>query len=1287
MNERRITLYMSLTLLILSAAVPLLRGQTATSGLVRGTVTDATGGVVPGATVELAEVSTGFVQKQVTNEVGQYIFPNVKPGDYNLTITAAGFRAFRVERLRVEVTKSYQQDARLELGEVSETVTVEAETRIELQTVDATLGNVISVKALPALPIFTRQVNELLTIQPGSTPAGEVTGARRDQSTFSLDGLDVTNQSVGGTGTYMYLGVHSVEEFRVGVANPNASFGRAAGGQVALIGRKGTNELHGAAYWYHQNDNLNANTWDRNRTGLKKPELKDNRFGGRLGGPIWKDRTFFFANYEGRRFPRSTDIDRLVPTETLRQGVLRFRDAAGNVNSYKLATSTACGDGTQPGDPRGIGLSPAISALWAKMPAGNDPTGGDGLNTISLRGTVSNPQNNDFYMLRLDHNLSNNWRIDVSGRYFKQITQNATQLSLIGGNIQSMSQSPVRQDMVSLGLAGTIRPTLTADFRFGWVRNRGGVEPTRPNVAAQMLKITGTDSRDGLIALDLGARGGTYDLLAEPIDVATQVARKQSNNNRNYQTNADINWIKGPHAMQFGTHLRYLPTLHERDDKVFGSLGALVAQIDSDLGAVRLPTSVAPPVCGGAVTTNCILANDLQRWNRLYASVTGIIDNVSVMAVRDGNFKPLPYGSMLVSDTSKLWAPEFYFQDVWRLRPSLTLTLGVNYNFQTPPVEKLGRYTLQIEKETGAVIKAQEFLKKRRDAAARGEIYNPDFAFMPIRSSGTDKVFDIDWNNIGPRAAAAWNPSFTEGFLGRILGNRKTVIRGGYSLVYDRQNTVQSVIIPSLGIGFAQTLNVTTPPCNATGSGGPGCNPSSTNQALSLFRVGVDGPIPTPVVPEQTVPASPFWCRTGSSSCLFPEILSFQVDPSILVGKNHAFDLTVQRELPWNQLIEISYMGRYADHLPQSMNLGQAPYNFLDKTSGQTFAQAFDAVAIALRTGATVASQPWFENQVPGGTSYIASAAKASFINGNVNSLFLTIDQRRMSNGLAPFQNYMSQMFLLRSGTGRSNYHGMSISLRKRFSQGLVYDLSYTFSKSMDQLGDWQNAASVMPNSFDLDAEYGPSNFDITHIFNGWWVYEPPFRSGNRVFDKIVSGWQLSGIFRAQSGNPLVVIQGSQVWGGSLYLGFNSGAIPTTDVKQFGNSVRSNVSGSGNVGTTGDPAKKGTGLNLFADPEKVFNSFRRVELSRDGRAGRANPLRGLPRWNLDMSVARRIKVTESAALRFGFDFFNILNKVDFNNPTLNLSTPASFGVITSQYIPPDRTDGSRWIQVSFRVDF
>jgi len=541
-RQSRVVLF-AVILTMLGAS--LLSAQTATTALVTGSVTDASGAVVPGVEVELLETATKATLSQKTNEAGQFVFPNVPPGLYRMTAKAQGFRTASIQQLRVEVTRSYTQNVVLEVGQITETIEVAAQAQAELQMVDSTVGNVLSGTSIPVLPTFTRQVNELLTLQPGATPGGEVTGTRNDQSTFSLDGIDVTNQSVGGLGTYMYLGVEGVSEFRVGVANPNASFGRGAGGQVSLISRRGTNDLHGSAFWYHQNDNLNANNWTNNRNRVKKPELKDNRFGFLASGPAWKDKTFLMANYEGRRFPRSGTVNRVVPTDSLRQGILRFRDAAGNINSYPLATSRACGaDGTQPCDPRGLGLSPSIAALWKYLPAGNDPSQGDGLNTMGFTGTVFYPINSGFYVARLDQHLTQNWRLEASIRYFRQLNQDNVSLDIRGGNLASIRSFPTRQNMETVALSGAIRPNLTAEFRFGRVRARTATDALRPSASATILGIPGASTPDGAIALDIGARGGADSILSEPFDVDTQRARKQQNDARIYQYNADLNWIK-----------------------------------------------------------------------------------------------------------------------------------------------------------------------------------------------------------------------------------------------------------------------------------------------------------------------------------------------------------------------------------------------------------------------------------------------------------------------------------------------------------------------------------------------------------------------------------------------------------------------------------------------------------------------------------------------------------------------------------------------------------------------
>ncbi|HEX4951240.1 MAG TPA: carboxypeptidase-like regulatory domain-containing protein, partial [Blastocatellia bacterium] len=787
--------------------------QTSTTGAIAGAIADSTGAIVANAEVELTNVGTNQSTRQVTNDAGQYIFPSVLPGNYTIAVTAKGFRKANITDIKVDVARSYTFNITLEVGDVQQVVEVTAGAVAELQTTDSTVGNVIQGKVMPLLPALTRQANELIRYQPASTPSGEVAGARSDQSTFLLDGIDVTNNSVGGIGTFMQLPIDGVEEFRAGVANPNASFGRGAGGQVSVISRRGSSQFHGATYWYHQNDALNAATWTNKRTvaqtitdpvrrhKTQEPELKDNRFGFRFGGPIlpWKDKAYFFLNYEGRRFPRNSEFTRLVPTDTLKQGILRFRDASGTVVSYAMANSALCGpNGDQPCDPRGLGLSPTISALWAKLPTGNDPGQGDGLNTIGFRGNVTNPLTNDYYNARIDYNVTEKWRFDTAFRYFGQIDNGNNLLSIEGGNAQSLEKFPTRQNMLSSGLTGQITSNLIGEFRFGWVRNRTATDRQRPNQSAAKLALPGTSTSAGAIALDIGALGGTQSLLSEPIDVGTQVARVQTSDNRIFQYNADMTWTKSGHTMTFGSHIRYLPTGHTRDDKVVGSLGALVAQIDSDLGAgVTVGNTNRPRTCGTGITTNCLTASDVSQWNRLFASSLGLIDNINVLAVRDAQFKPLPYGEVLVADTT-LWAPEFYFQDTWRMRPSLTLTYGLNYGWQTPPKEKLGRQTVQVDGTTLKVQTAREFLRQKQEAAAQGQIFNPKIAFLPVNDAKRD-VFDIDWNNLAPRVAAAWNPSSSNKFLGKLFGDRKTVIRGGYSLVFDRQNTVQSVIIPTLG--------------------------------------------------------------------------------------------------------------------------------------------------------------------------------------------------------------------------------------------------------------------------------------------------------------------------------------------------------------------------------------------------------------------------------------------------------------------------------------------------------
>lgn len=1256
-----------------------LYGQTASTGTVVGTVTDASGAVVPRATVSLSEEGTAAVRKTETNDLGQYIFTNVVPGRYTVTVTAPGFRQAVVSDVQVEVAKSTRVNVVVQLGELAETVEVTAGAQAALQTVDATVGDVVDTTSLVNLPTVTRRTVELVFLQVGAHPwtgwagngdSGTVAGARPDQNTFLLDGLDISDTQVGGTccgniGMGIPIPVESIAEFRANITNQNASFNRSPGGQFTLTSRRGTNNFHGALYWYHRNDNLNANSWARNRLKQPNPELKDNRYGFRVGGPFLPDKLFFFVNMEGRRFPQKTDVAGAVPSDTLRQGILRFRDLQGNVVSYNVASF----------DPRGIGMSPAIATQFSLIPAGNDTTGGDGLNTILLRGPTASDQNNDNILARLDYQLHPNWRTSFTWTWAQNrfLSPNLNPgIDWRGGPnaIKTVASIPNDPYHYNLGVIGQITPSLNSETRVGLTQttiefNMPDPEPLFPQ-AGVALNLIGVE---------------------EPIQIAS--ARKQLGISRTWQVAQNMNWVKGSHVFQFGGQYQHLWFYHSR-------VGAVPLHVNpiADIGGTVFTTiqpSSRPPTCAqGVIETNCLRPGDVARWNQFYAMLLGLVDTVGLFAVRDPNGNDLPGTPPLVNDGT--WHNiQLYFNDIWRMSNSLTLTFGVNGMIEVPYKDSQGRRHFLIRLDTGQPLSVNDYLRERELAARLGRGVNPGLAFAPVDFFDR-REFPLH-RSLSPVVSAAWNPAFENGWFRTLFGNRSTVFRGGYRLSHHRPMAVGFVQFPQIGnsaIGTPHTLNA--PACNFSGSGGAGCTPGSTDPALSQFRVGVDGPAPFPPVPQQIpipfVPAIPFSNPTR-----------LHWDPDYKYGYVHSANFTIQRELPWDLVLELGYIGRFGRRLEISKNINAVPFFIADLSglSPQTFAQAFDAVARQLRAGvppASVTPQPWFENSLgPGATVALASSNLTNFINGFVVNLWLNaIDPMlvAMRGEAAAINNRQIRQTISHTYGGWNNYNAFFVSTEKRFSQGLTFTFNYTLSKNLDTLGAIADSSGGMSmNPYDLSYAYGPSLSDRTHGVNAHWVYELPFGRG-RYFDaqgwldRFVGGWQVSGIFTYFTGRPLFVTQGGQPFGSFAA----QESAPAIRDPQANPGRYLGVRGSGGVGTAGDPANGGTGMNLFANPQYVYESFRFFEISRDRRSSRGL-IRGLSRWTFDMSFSKRTSITERISTRLSFDFFNIFNHPLFNDPQLDLLNPATFGVITSQ--PGDPGNGDFWaprqIQFGFRIEF
>jgi hypothetical protein len=523
-------------------------------------------------------------------------------------------------------------------------------------------------------------------------------------------------------------------------------------------------------------------------------------------------------------------------------------------------------------------------------------------------------------------------------------------------------------------------------------------------------------------------------------------------------------------------------------------------------------------------------------------------------------------------------------------------------------------------------------------------------------------------------------------------------VRGGFAITYDRVNTVTVILPPAFGLGFGQVLQLPRPLCNASGTPGTGCDPAGNSTGLSSFRVGRDGLVPLPAFSGSTSPIIPPSNRTT---------VSYATDPERKVGRNYMFDFTVQREMPGKMILEVGYIGRFGRELPTGIDLMGSPYFFRDSPSGQTYAQAHDALAQQLRAGtafSAVTNQPWFENQLAGlnalsascrppavavalsPTQCMARLLGTSFVNNSVGALFLNMDSFRLALGRQPYNSAQFAALLMATSGGRSNYNAAFATLRNRPWNGVQFDLNYTYSLALDQVGDVQNNLSIISTGFDRNIDYGFSQADRRHVVNGIFTYDLPFGngrrwlSGSRVADKVLGGWYLSGIYRMYSGLPFFVTDNAGVFG-HIAGAPAQGAIPRVAPSTLGAGVYSGVTGSNGIGTSGNPATGGTGLNLFADPAAAYNSFRRILISQDTRQGRAMAFRGPWFWNLDFRLGKETRITERYRLEVSMDFFNVFNRVNLTSGSLSLGSPANFGVISGP------ANNARSLQIGTRFTF
>ena len=876
----RVFAFVALILLLASGTA---WAQAGTS-TIRGEVTDPQGKSVPGATVTLKNLSTNFTRSQVTTTAGVFSFELVPPSDYRLEVEAQGFKKF-ASTVHALVGVTVDVGVRMEIGSMVEVVRVEAApAALRLNTQDATLGNNFESIQITQLPLEARNLVDLLSLQPGSTREGYVTGARADQSNVTLDGVDINNAQTGNvaipqstnnlvigaldtdrgnitTGPVLRLNTESIEEFRVTTANANANQGRSSGAQINLVTKSGTNNWHGAAFEFYRGTLFEANDWFSNRSGVPRTPLVRNTFGGALGGPIVKNKAFFFYSYESRHDATAQGVTRIVPLPSLGQGIINYTyctDASCNTTRQASLNLTQNQQAYQAAGINPLALD-ALAKAAAKFPA-NDTSQGDGLNTSGFRFNATTPIKLNSHVAKLDFNLTKNQTAFVR---LNVIYDHQTLPRWLPD-----TPSPLVWNHpwgLAAGHTWAIGDRWVNNFRYGLTRQAFS---------------NGGDSNGNDIS---------FRFVFQPTGEQHTLTRVTPVHN----ITDDLSWIRGKHTLQFGANIRLISNTRVSFANAFDNaitnpsfyLGAgdhVSAAFQDFLNANHLPGDES----AGQL---------LNSVSEVQAAATAIIGRFSQYTAnftfnKDGSlFNP----GTAANRTFATQAYDEYIQDTWKVRPNLTLTLGLRYSLERPVYETKGF-------EVQPTVPLGTYFQKRLAAAAQGQNFSdPIVINRSGPANGGKPLYNWDKNNFQPRIGVAWSPNFSNGFLKSVFGSQgKSVIRGGFAMTNDYYGQALAVDWDlNNTLGF--TSNFTTPAntYDTVPSGAQGLAPLFTS-----FNQDVR-PLPNVVVPGKLQFPLSQPLDEG-------ERIEQGVDSLLHAPTQYVWNLTFERQMRAGTVLSFSYIGR-----------------------------------------------------------------------------------------------------------------------------------------------------------------------------------------------------------------------------------------------------------------------------------------------------------------------------------------------------------------------------------------
>jgi hypothetical protein len=1342
----------------------------AQSAAFTGTVLDTSGAAVTGAKVTITNEANGATRTATTESDGKYLFTQLAPGKYKMEVKAQGFKTAIRQHLEFLVGITSTVDLRLEVGAVSETVVVEAQVAA-LNTTDASMGNPVSGSELSALPILDMNPAGLLGLQTGVAyipsqsdhpggyggatdqdgRSGAVNGARSDQTNVTLDGVDVNDPQKG----YAFTSVlrvpgEALAEFRTTTTSYDAdSGGRSSAAQVQLVTKSGTNNIHGSAYYANRNEAFSANDFFLNRDNVKKPPLRHHLYGSSLGGPIIKDRVFLFGDYERLKESLSTSAERDVPSVAFRDGVFFYRcinkvgfaacapPSGGPIPGFVAGVSgttyygmdgqerpcrmgsTGCGAIPQGFyalspkqitdlDPLGFGPNPAILKQNAGFPDPNSTGSFDSLNILGFRfgGIVNNLYNT--VVARADIKLD---RSDKHTIFWRGNLMHDT----VGLDPQFPGQ-PSRQTLLnnnkglSVGYTALITNNLVNTFHYGLTRIS---EKTSGHQAQDFVDFRFIDNLQDYSSSTLGR------ILPQ------------------HHIRDDVSWAKGTHTWSFGGEFRMTR------NATFSNLNSFNGFL---INPSWLPNNAHDIVPGDSACNRpgcfAVPANGSGRSFRDgLTQMYGPISQVDALYNFDKTGATQPRGAP-VKRRFAVNEYELYAQDKWRIKPSLTVTLGLRWYLSSPPWETNGN-------QVTPTPSLGDWFDCRQKAMAAG---NPTSACGLIKTdlggpaSNKPGYYEYDHKDFSPRLAFAWAPRFKSGLFGSLFGEGKTSIRGGYSLVYDRIGNGIATTFDQYG-SFGMSTDITS----FFGGCGIGFEGVQSKGPCVRFT-GVND---TAAAKAQSLQPSP----GGSFPATPPSGLltvTAGLDNRIKSPYSHTFDLSVARELPHDFSFEVAYVGRLAHRLTLIRDYGM-PADLKDPKSGVTaFAAARQLEGFAEQNAnapfqglLTIGSIPFWEDVFPGfgatgvnggclqfdvfglgaagrptcgysatqvaydymlgyhGTEkagvgfgastfwqdvdYFASPAYPHCLNGGGKDL----DNDGFTD--CPNTFFPSQFVNLHTWTttGYSYYHAAQVTLRKRVSHGLSFTLNYTFSHSLDTSStpERQNIiggaftggyTGTTINAWDIRQEYSNSDYDIRHQFNGYWIAELPFGRG-KALGGGAPGWadQIIGGWQLSgivhlNGGVPANLINGRTWPTNWDLQGNSTCAPV-GAYPLGLAVGPCPSTQNVHGATHGGGQPTP--NLFSNPGEAINHFR---YTATGFRGQRNVIRADKYFSTDLGIQKKFKLPqEGMNLVFRWEVFNLTNSVYFDATSLNgsIDDPGTFGDYKQVLGRP------RQMQASLRFEF